>query len=153
MAIYRKPRTVREWIEDNQPVTWAGHGAVVVASAAGVTLAVPLLAAGPVAALALAGYYVVCEKLVDEPNHKADGTWRLRDWLGIGRARGPSRRLHRTVRSPPWPTPAAVATLAGVFHVEPQDALDRRGACYRATSRSPSATSILTNKLAGRRRT
>ena len=83
MALYRKPKTIREWILNNQPVTWFAHGLITILYGnLAYYLSGSLLAkAGGATLIAL--LFFLPKEQKDEKDHKEEGDWNKRDYMGI----------------------------------------------------------------------
>ena len=83
MAIYRKPRNLKEWVLDCQPVTWCLHGLITLGIPAFVAshawFAVQRWAFPALVTLAALGY--ICKEVfVDWRKHVAAGDQNKGDW-------------------------------------------------------------------------
>lgn len=91
MATETKPDTIKGWLLNNQPVTWAAHGLLAcIVGGLGIgflyhwaTPSMPHVVAYALGTTMAALAYLAKELFKDKPSHKAKGDWRTPDWLGV----------------------------------------------------------------------
>lgn len=88
MALQRKPKTFKEWVEDCQPVTWLAHALITLAAGFLAALVLSIWLRDPwlfaKACTGAAGAYILKE-IWDWIQHCRAGNLRKRDWQGISR--------------------------------------------------------------------
>ena len=89
MAVDHKPTTIKGWLKDNQPVTWAAHGLITIGVGligaycihAG-TPSIPHVAAYALGTTAAALGFLIKE-IIDKHAHRKAGDMHKPDWAGV----------------------------------------------------------------------
>lgn len=84
MALYRKPKTVKEWLFNNQPVTWFAHGLITILFGTAIySLTGSLFYKACASTLIVLAFFVPKEILKDKKDHEKHGDWNKRDYMGM----------------------------------------------------------------------